>query len=101
MRPALPLVLALGACAPQLVPVEVAEAQCVRSVLSGGAGNPSLSLGIGTSSGNHSGLSTGIGLSTTFPVGSRSPAEQYDACVLRRSGQPPVTPFADRPELRG
>jgi hypothetical protein len=97
----LSLIIVLAACAQPLVPVDVAEEQCLRSVLSGGAGNSSLSLGIGTSTGNHSGVSTGIGLSTTIPVGSRSPADQYDACVFRKSGQPPRQPLYTRTDWQG
>jgi hypothetical protein len=32
---------------------------------------------------------------------SQGMAQVYNSCVLRRSGQPPVTPFNQRPELRG
>jgi hypothetical protein len=118
MRPALPpvgplpaaLLLALAACAPQTrIPVDLAEAQCVQSVLAGGTGsNSAVTVGIGTGYGGWGWGGggwggTGVAMSTTLPVGGSggSPAQQYNNCVLRKSGQPPFTPFADRPELKG
>ena len=102
---------ALAGCAPpKPVPVDLAEAQCVQQVLSGSTGNTSVTFGVGTGYGGwgwggpgYGGWGgTGVAVSTTVPVASRvDPAQQYNDCVIRRSGQPPVTPFAKRPELKG
>ncbi len=102
---------ALAGCAPpKPVPVDLAEAQCVQQVLSGNTGNTSVTFGVGTGYGGwgwdgpgYGGWGgTGVAVSTTVPVASRvDPAQQYNDCVIRRSGQLPVTPFAKRPELKG
>lgn len=111
MRAAILQVLALAAvaaCEPTNVPVATAEAQCARNVMASGPATPTVSIGIGTGSGNWNpnrrGVSTGVAVATTIPVGGAATAslsDQYDACVLRRSGQLPVTPLAQRPEVRG
>jgi hypothetical protein len=109
---ALPVVLAtLSACAPQpLVPVDVAEAQCVRALLNQGS-NTAVTIGVGAGGG---GLGwggygwddgwggSGVAVSTTLPVATGgNPEADYNSCVLRRSGQMPDTPLAERPEIRG
>lgn len=99
-----------GCTPPRPVPVELAEAQCVQQVLSGTTGNSSVTFGVGTGYGGwgwdgpgYGGWGgSGVAISTTVPTASQSnPAQQYNDCVIRRSGQPPVTPFAKRPELKG
>jgi hypothetical protein len=50
--------------------------------------------------GGWGGSGVGVAVATEIPSG-RSPAATYNACVLRRAGQPPLTPFNERPELRG
>jgi hypothetical protein len=109
---ALPLILAtLSACAPQpLVPVDLAEAQCVRAVLNTDS-NTAVTIGVGAGGG---GLGwggygwddgwggTGVAVSTTLPVaGGGNPEADYNSCVLRRSGQMPDTPLSERPEVKG
>ena len=96
--------LLLAGCAQ--VPLAEAEAQCARAVVYGGGSDTAVTVGIGTGSGGWgwgwggSGLGAGVALSTTLPVRNPDPAAEYDACVYRKSGQPPLTPFAQRPELR-
>jgi hypothetical protein len=99
LRLGLAAVLLLG-CAPRNLPMELAEAQCVQVALGGGGG---LTVGVSTGAagfGNDGWGGLGVAVATEIPSG-RSPASTYNACVLRRTGLPPVTPFADRPELRG
>lgn len=95
------------ACAPTNLPMDVAEAQCVQYALNGSGG---LTVGMSTSTGARdngwgggwggNGVGVGVALETQVPSG-RSPAQVYAACVQRRTGLPPVTPFNLRPELRG
>ncbi len=102
----------LSACAPQPaapVPVDVAEAQCVRQVLGGGS-NTAVTFGVGTGGG---GLGwggwgwddgwggTGVAVSTTLPQGQANPEGAYNGCVLRKSGVMPDTPLSERPEVKG
>lgn len=109
-----PLPLLLLACAPQQVPMAVAEAQCVQVALNGG-GNSTLVVGGSTGYGGGywggpwgwggpgwGGSGVGIAVATEVPIGAtRDPAQVYNSCVQRRTGQPPVTPFNKRPELQG
>jgi hypothetical protein len=107
----LPLCLAtalLGlstACTP--IPVDQAEAACVRKALYGGGPQGAVTVGIGTGTGGWGGWGwgggggAGIAMSTTLPMQSADPATEYANCVRRKSGQPPVTPFGRRPELQG
>ena len=101
----LPLCLAtalLGlstACTP--IPVDQAEAACVRRVLSGGGPQGAFTLGIGAGYGGRGGGGAGIAVSTTVPLQTADPATDYANCVRRTSGEPPVTPFGQRPELQG
>jgi hypothetical protein len=102
-------VSAIG-CAPTNLPVEVAEAQCMQYALNGGGGvTVGMSVGTGNwndgwgggwGSGRSSGVGVGMTAVTQLPP-SQGMAQVYNSCVLRRSGQPPVTPFNQRPELRG
>jgi hypothetical protein len=96
----------LGACTPPVIPVDQAEAECMRIVMYGGGSQSAVTVGIGTGYGGWGGWGwgggsgVGVGMSTTLPTQPDDPARQYDACVRRKSGQPPVTPFAERPELK-
>lgn len=92
-----------------LVPVDVAEAQCVGVVLNGGS-ESSVSIGVGTGGGvGFGGLGwdddwdgcTGVAVSTTIPVNTSDPEAAYNSCVLRKAGQAPDTPLAQRPEIKG
>jgi hypothetical protein len=75
MRVLLPLLM-LAACAP--IPVDEAERQC----LAGGTGG--------------FGAQVTIDVSTDYLAG-RDPAAVFDACVLRRSGNPPSRPLTSQP----
>ncbi len=111
LRRALPaLIGTLAACAPQArVPVDVAEAQCVRRVLTGEA-NTAVTIGVGTGYGGfgwggygwgNGWGGTGVAVSTTLPAAGRDPEADYNSCVLRKAGQMPDTPLAQRPEVKG
>ena len=113
--PALIGTLGLAACAPQpaaLIPVDVAEAQCVRSVLGGGDSNTAVTIGVGTGGGGVGfggwgwddgwGGGTGVAVSTTLPQApSSNPEAAYNSCVLRKAGVMPDTPLSKRPEVKG
>lgn len=102
----------LAACAPQPkapIPVDVAEAQCVRSVL-GGDSNTAVTIGVGTGGGGIGlggwgydgwGGGTGVAVSTTLPQGRGNPEASYNSCVLRKAGVMPDTPLSERPEVKG
>jgi hypothetical protein len=103
-----PALALLAGCAPPPAPISVdlAEAQCVRQVLNGGDTSTSLTLGVGGGFGGwgwDDGWSgTGVALSATLPPApSRNPEADYDACVIRKSGQAPDTPLSERPEVKG
>lgn len=112
MRRILAAVLCLPAvgCAPTNLPVEVAEAQCVQYALNGGGGvTVGMSVGTGNFNSGWGGWNNGwggngVGVGMTAVTELPAPqgmAQVYNSCVQRRSGQPPVTPFNQRPELRG
>jgi hypothetical protein len=105
----------LAACAPQPtapIPVDVAEAQCVRQAL-GGDSNSAVTIGVGTGTGGIGwggwgwddgwgwGGGTGVAVSTTLPQTPGNPEGAYNACVLRKSGFMPDTPLSERPEVKG
>lgn len=101
--PALSCVFAglLAACTQ--IPVDQAEADCMRVALYGGGTQSAVTVGIGTGYGGWGwggGTGAGIAMSTTLPVQASDPATEYNACVRRKSGQPPVTPFGQRPEVQ-
>lgn len=91
MRAAVLVCLALAGCAP--VPLAVAEQQCFRAQSRGSGGDTRLAIGIGAGDWGGSGVS----LSTAVPLGASGSAADpelgYATCVLRRTGQPPVTPY--------
>lgn len=90
----LPLVLVtLTACGP--VPVELAEQRCLEQdqAASGPHGSVSIQMD------NHGRVATGVtlGLSTDYLAG-RDPAQVYDNCVFRMSGQMPRQPLYTLPK---
>lgn len=103
------LILLAGCVQPaQMVSVDIAEAQCVRSVLDSGRNTVSIGVGTGTGVGfgglgwdDGWGSGSAVGVSTTIPVGSSNPEAAYSDCVLRKSGKLPDTPLAQRPEIVG
>lgn len=97
------LLLAAVSCAPTDLPVALAETQCMQYALNGGGSvTVGMSIGTGNWNGGWGGNGAGVGITaaTTLPP-AQGTAQIYNSCVQRRSGQPPVTPFDQRPELRG
>lgn len=90
------------------ISVDLAEAQCVRTVLDGNGSTVSVGVGTGTGFG-YGGLGwddywqggPGVGISTTIPVRPSNPETAYSECVIRKAGKPPDTPLAQRPEIVG
>lgn len=85
------------------IPVDRAEAACVRRGLSGGGPQGAFTLGIGTGYGGRvwGGGGAGIAGSTTVPLQTADPATDDANCVRGPSGEPPVTPCGQRPEPQG
>ena len=99
-RPARCLATAL-LCAPVVgcgpVPVDQAEDQCFTPALQ--ARNPLTGTNVGLGS---EGLTGELELTVTSDfVQGRDPAEVYNACVFRKSGQFPRQPLYARPDWRG
>ncbi len=100
--PCLLLAATLAACTQ--IPVEQAETHCVQTALYGGGSQSAVTFGIGTGYGGWGwggGTGAGIAMTTTLPQQPTDPATEYAACVRRKSGQLPVTPFGQRPEVQG
>lgn len=103
------LCLAASGCAPTNQPMAVAEAQCMQYAL-GGGGGVTVGMSVGTGSGNWNngwgggwgGNGVGVGMTavTQLPP-TQGMAQVYNNCVQRRTGQPPATPFNQRPEVQG
>ena len=102
--------LLAASCAPTNQPMAVAEAACMQYALGGGGGvTVGMSVGTGTWNNGRSGWGNdwgGNGVGVGMTAVTRLPpaqgmAQVYAQCVQRRTGQPPVTPFDQRPELRG
>lgn len=88
------MALGLAACGP--VSVDLAEVQCLHAARE--ARGPTGTLIVGaTSEGPRVGLD--LTVSTDYLAG-RDPAAVFDACVRRKSGQPPRTPLAAQPGWR-
>ena len=107
---AVAMLLSVSACAPTNLPTDLAEAQCVQYALNGGGG-VTVGMSVGTGGwdnggwgggwgGNSSGVGVGVSAVTQLPP-TQGMAQVYNTCVQRRSGLPPVTPFNQRPELKG
>lgn len=95
-----PLLAVLSACGP--IPVEQAERNCLRSAEL--STRPRGEMGVGIGTGRHGGLHTAahleIEMSGDYVMG-RDPADVFNRCVLRRSGQMPTRPLYDHPGWRG
>jgi hypothetical protein len=91
----LALLLPLVACGP--VPVAQAERSCLQDARLAQAPRGEISIGVG-SGGPHVGGQ--IDVSSDFLLG-RDPSEVFNRCVLRRSGQMPVTPLSGQPGWAG
>lgn len=90
MRVLLPLLM-LAACAP--IPVDEAERQCLAEARAARAPQGEVLVGGGTGG---FGAQVTIDVSTDYLAG-RDPAAVFDACVLRRSGNPPSRPLTSQP----
>jgi hypothetical protein len=89
------VLLPLTGCAVPLLPVEVAEQNCLAQAqgATGPHGSASISMD------NHGHVSTGltIGVTTDFLAG-RDPNQVYTECVYRASGQMPRQPLYTIPK---
>jgi hypothetical protein len=88
----IPGFLGMAACAP--VPVEQAERNCLQAARD--ASGPRTEIGLGLGSGGYRSGYVGFEVSSDYLYG-RDPAEVFDACVRRRSGQPPKRPLQEQP----
>lgn len=97
---ALPLLAALAACAP--VPVERAEASCLRDAELASRPRGQVTMGVAGGSGGRVGTVGRIELdvSSDYMMG-RDPSDVFNRCVMRRSGQFPTRALADQPGWRG
>jgi hypothetical protein len=95
--PALALVLPLAAMACGPIPVDRAEAACFEALGPETGLRGQAAMGV-----SNDGLVTDLDLAFTFAsYQGRDPAEVYDACVYRKSGQLPRRPLYDRPDWKG
>ena len=90
----------LAGCAPALVPVEQAERSCLTDIH---AARPDTRVSMGVVAGPHgvrphAGLS--VSMSGTTMMG-RDPSDEFNRCVMRRSGQMPTRPLAQQPAVAG
>ena len=97
---ALAFVGTMAACGP--VPVEQAELTCLRDAELAVRPRTNVAVGVGTGfDGDTRGFgSVSVDLSGDYLMG-RDPAQVYDRCVQRRSGQPPRRPLSDQPGWTG
>ncbi len=90
---------AVAGCAP--VPVERAERSCLEAARDASAPRGEIAMGVGTN--GHSVHPMGrvsVSVSSDYLM-QRDPAEAFDRCVLRRSGQMPTRPLHEQPGWRG
>lgn len=89
------LIALIGACGP--VPVAQAERSCLRDARLAQAPRGDVSLGVGIGSGGVSPMGrVSVEMSSDYLMG-RDPAEVFDRCVMKRSGQRPTRPLAQQP----
>lgn len=104
LRRALPLsltaaVLALVGCGP--IPVAQAERQCLDTAQAATGPRGSVSLGV-ASDGRSVRPVSGIELSiSSDALAGRDPADVFNRCVMRRSGQMPTRPLSAQPGWGG
>jgi hypothetical protein len=92
---ALCLTLPLLSCGP--VSLAQAERDCLHTARL--AEQPRGSVGVGIGSDGRAKVVGDITISSDFLQG-RDPAQVYDSCVMRKSGQMPSRPFTDIPASR-
>ncbi|MDQ1847576.1 hypothetical protein Q9299_04680 [Gemmobacter fulvus] len=95
LRPALLLCLSLAACGP--VSREAAERSCFQQARL--AQQPRGEIGIGASSDGGAITRFEMDISSDYVMG-RDPAQVYDSCVYRQSGQLPSQPLYSRSDWR-
>ena len=96
MRPAAVLGFALAVSGCAYMSVGRAESTCVEDAKA--ARGPTGTIALGTTSEGAQGKAD-VTISSDWVFG-RNPEEIYNSCVLRRSGQAPVTPLASQPGWR-
>ena len=90
---------ALAACGP--VPVDQAERSCLDDARMATGPRTNILLGVGTG-GRHTGGFGGVSVAVSGDyLAGRDPAQAFDRCVMRRSGQMPVVPLQQQPGWRG
>ncbi|MDP5308303.1 hypothetical protein [Paracoccus spongiarum] len=94
------LAAALAGCAP--LPVERAEASCLRDAELASGPRGQVTMGVAGGGGRSSGAigSVELNISSDYLMG-RDPSDVFNRCVLRRSGQMPTRSLADQPGWRG
>ncbi|MDS9467204.1 hypothetical protein RGQ15_06410 [Paracoccus sp. MBLB3053] len=90
----IPPFLGIAGCATAPVSVQEAEMTCLRDARD--AVRPRTEIGLGVGSGGYRGGYVGVELSSDYIMG-RNPADVFDACVRRRSGQAPNRPLNEQP----
>lgn len=97
--PAFGLLAALAACGP--VPVEQAERSCMRDAELAQRPRGEAAIGVGSDgSGVRPYGKVSIEVGSDYVMG-RDPAQVFNNCVIRRSGQQPTRPLYDQPGWRG
>lgn len=95
----LPLMTAVSACGP--VPVEQAEASCLRDAELAQRPRGEVIMGVGSGGGSTGAFGrVELDVSSDYLMG-RDPSEVYSRCVMRRSGQAPTRALYDQPGWRG
>jgi hypothetical protein len=86
----------LAACGP--IPVEQAEAQCLRQVQPTSPISGEVGVGVGSGGRVLSNVDLNINLGAQM---GRDPAAVYDRCVYNKSGQLPTRPLYSRTDWKG
>lgn len=97
---ALIAITGLAACGP--VPVAQAERSCLSDARLALGPRSEVNIGVGAVSGQglHTTGSVGIAMSSDSIMG-RDPADVFNRCVMRRSGQMPTRALYDQPGWQG
>jgi len=96
---AVSLLAMLSACGP--IPVDQAERVCLRDAELARAPQTNVALGVGTGSGGtHSFGRINMQISGDYIAG-RDPAQVFDNCVMRRSGELPQRGLGEQPGWQG
>ena len=95
------VLLGLAACAPAPIPLAQAETICAAEAQNAAAppAGPRTRVGFGIGSGGHRSGFMSVEMSGDQLTRS-DPAQVFDNCVRRRSGQPPSRPLHEQPGWR-